>query len=257
MELLCTIKTGGQPLQSTSRSSRYPRLACSLSQVPSTGLGSVVNKTAVLLLCFRINSFRMRCCARHGRSLKLIATLWVKYDEPVRDCMGGDSGASEMLSGMTFELEKYADGRCPFRIGGDGVLENMIVGPGPSSVDTRVIGTGLLLNFGADACRDNGGRPDADEGREVDVGVLEPLPAARLLSETERFEADGGIVIAVSAGGDDILDGGDVLRLTSRGTLTSFSPVDFFETGGPRIESPWLRRRIIFFWRLLVNRALT
>lgn len=38
--------------------------------MPSIGLGSVVNTTAVSSLCVLINSLRIRCCARHGRSLK-------------------------------------------------------------------------------------------------------------------------------------------------------------------------------------------
>jgi hypothetical protein len=37
---------------------------------------------------------------------------------------------------------------------GDGVSVNIIEGPGPSSVATRVMGTGLLVNLGMEAWRD-------------------------------------------------------------------------------------------------------
>lgn len=53
--LLCTINTGGHPLHSTSKSPRYPALASTLLLVPSTGLGNVVNITAVCSLLLRIN----------------------------------------------------------------------------------------------------------------------------------------------------------------------------------------------------------
>ena len=67
--LLCTSNTGGNPCVSTSRSLIYLTLSASLSAVPASGLGSVVNSTAVSSDCDRISSLRIRCCARHGRSL--------------------------------------------------------------------------------------------------------------------------------------------------------------------------------------------
>lgn len=73
-------------------------LASSLLQVPSTGLGSVVNITAVSSLCCLINSFRMRCWARQGRSLKLIGRFCVEYVEPRRESALGDEECCLLLS---------------------------------------------------------------------------------------------------------------------------------------------------------------
>ena len=42
-------------------------------------------------------------------------------------------------------------------VGGDGVSANIMLGLGPSSVATRVMGTGFDENFGVDACLDIGG----------------------------------------------------------------------------------------------------
>ena len=98
--LLCTIKTGGHPLQSTSKSLKYPALASALLLVPSSGLGNVVNITAVSLLCRLISSFRIKCWARHGKSLKDNGRAWVEYVDPRRDWVGeGFSDTSEMWSG--------------------------------------------------------------------------------------------------------------------------------------------------------------
>lgn len=69
MLLLWTNKHGGRPCHSTSRSLKYDAQSCSLCDVPSTGDGRVVNITAVSLLCWTINSFKIKCCARLGRSL--------------------------------------------------------------------------------------------------------------------------------------------------------------------------------------------
>lgn len=53
------------------------------------------------------------------------------------------------------DVDWYADGirDCDesFRtVGGEGVSANMMLGPGPSSVATRVMGTGFDENFGVD-----------------------------------------------------------------------------------------------------------
>ena len=69
MLLLWTNKDGGRPCHSTSRSLKYDAQFCSLCDVPCTGDGRVVNSTAVALLCWTINSFKIKCCARLGRSL--------------------------------------------------------------------------------------------------------------------------------------------------------------------------------------------
>jgi hypothetical protein len=75
--------------------------------------------------------------------------------EPRRELVSSEeetsSEASEMWSGIV-EDGRYAEGRRWRRIGGgEGVSVNMMEGPGPSSVATLVIGTGLLENFGAEA----------------------------------------------------------------------------------------------------------
>lgn len=58
------------------------------------------------------------------------------------------SEASDIWSGSDV-FGRYADGRRGARrVGGGGASVNMILGPGPSSVATLVIGTGLLENFG-------------------------------------------------------------------------------------------------------------
>ena len=67
--LLCTSKQGGKPCQKISRSLKYEALAVSFCAVPSDGDGSVVKITAVSSLCLTISSFRIRCCARLGKSL--------------------------------------------------------------------------------------------------------------------------------------------------------------------------------------------
>ncbi len=137
---------------------------------------------------------------------------------------------------------------------------NIMDGPGPSSVATRVIGTGLLENLGWEAWREREGRSDlADVGRPVlnmssfgDLGSLRELgllPEASELAfkEVARLEIDAGFLLGLP----DLLNersgseaaGGLIafLRLRS-GTLISLSPVDFLDGGGPLIESPWLLR---------------
>lgn len=67
------------------------------------------------------------------------------------------SETSEMWSGSAevewegWGWERYAEGKFPRRGGGEGVSVNIMLGPGPSSVATRVIGTGFEENFGAEA----------------------------------------------------------------------------------------------------------
>jgi len=151
-----------------------------------------------------------------------------------------------------------------------------MLGPGPSSVATFVIGTGLLENFGWEAWRESGGRSERVEGGRFDVsfGVIlsEPLreegrlpfPLDSALIEDAMFEIEDGFLfcswfgvrVNVRSGADAA--GGPLaktvvlgserrgLRDGGCGIRTSFSPVDFFDGGGPLIESPWLRRRFIF-----------
>lgn len=79
---------------------------------------------------------------------------------------------------------------------------NIIEGPGPSSVATRVIGTGLLENLGWEAWRERGGLTDPTEGGRVledsgygDLGSLREaglLPGLSdgALSEVARLEIE-------------------------------------------------------------------
>ena len=88
---------------------------------------------------------------------------------------------------------------------------NIIEGPGPSSVATRVIGTGLLENFGVEAWRDSEGRSAPTEcGRLVeDSGLGETLSGslrdAGLLPASDdaligvtMFETEGGFAGGIS-----------------------------------------------------------
>ena len=189
-----------------------------------------------------------------------------------------------MWSGNDWEgEERYADRKRPRRMGGEGVSVNIIEGPGPSSVATRVMGTGLLENFGADAWREREGRADwTDEGRfaasfgslmdgglllvpSEDVRRLEIEDAFEAFREAERLDIETGVLIglegrskeameevrselgvemevgfwpSVSDFPDEVVGGEKVLRIVGLGTFTSFSPVDFFDGGGPLIESP-------------------
>lgn len=143
---------------------------------------------------------------------------------------------------------------------------NMILGPGPSSVATRVMGTGLLENLGIDAWRERLGRSErTDDGRSLEAGLGEAgslrdvglLPEASedAFNEVARFEMNpsfllGGSWRSKASSGEDVVVLGSEsngLRVVRSGTLTSFSPVDFFDGGGPLIESPWLFRRRINF----------
>jgi len=157
------------------------------------------------------------------------------------------------------------------------VSVNIMLGPGPSSVATRVMGTGFEENFGVEAWRDREGRWEATEeglwgspGRDVEAagfGGVSCADEGRLeeasFREEVRLETVDCFLFVVS--GDKIISGADaegrlpgemsnacvVLDCVGKrrllglsGTLISFSPVDFFDGGGPRRLSPWLRLRI-------------
>jgi hypothetical protein len=157
------------------------------------------------------------------------------------------------------------------------VSVNMMEGPGPSSVATRVMGTGLEVNFGMLACRLREGRSLALElgGRvEVRPGVAPPGVVGDFMVSNVSWEDVGRlfepsdlreVVSAETFGrgswtlilvGASLVDGPEVvpndelglesrgLRSVSEGTVIGASPVDFFDTGGPRILSPWLRLRL-------------
>jgi len=66
--------------------------------------------------------------------------------------------------------EWYAEGR-RLRREGEGVSANIMLGPGPSSVATRVMGTGLLENLGMDAWREMEGRSDCIDAAWLGVVV--------------------------------------------------------------------------------------
>lgn len=153
---------------------------------------------------------------------------------------------------------------------------NIMLGPGPSSVATRVIGTGLLENFGCEACRETEGRSERVEGGRFDLsfeGVLSGpfklesllwLPSDSTIIEVARFETESGFLFCsglvsrvFSSSGVEAADCPLVktvvidserrdLRVGACGTRTSLSPVDFLDGGGPLIVSPWLRLRLIF-----------
>lgn len=215
---------------------------------------------------------------------------------------GSVSETSEIWSGNWREvevgLERYADGKRPRRGGGEGVSVNIIEGPGPSSVATRVMGTGLLENLGVETCREREGRMEwTEDGRFVaslrsfiegglvvslmedglldvpseEIGRLATDATLEALSVVERLDIEAGFLVklnrrsgdvteearfefglemdaafwvggsdfAVEILGADAVGGGEKgLRGVGSGTLTSFSPVDFFDGGGPLIESP-------------------
>jgi hypothetical protein len=157
--LLCTNNTGGKPCVSTSKSLIYFTLSASLSAVPASGLGSVVNTTAVSSDCDRISSFRIRCCARHGRSLNESGIACVegkpeagaaaagieegRCGAGVRVLVGGARGDGGVDVGVGSAASGSARGTA-------GVATNMIEGPAASSRATTVRGTGLEVNFGRD-----------------------------------------------------------------------------------------------------------
>jgi hypothetical protein len=89
---------------------------------------------------------------------------------------------------------------------------NIIEGPGPSSVATRVMGTGLLVNLGREAWRDRLGRWEAaDGGRPLEESVfrgvlsgslreedLLPTSEEAVFNDEAIFETEGGFVLGVS-----------------------------------------------------------
>ena len=140
---------------------------------------------------------------------------------------------------------------------------NMMLGPGPSSVATRVIGTGLLENFGCEAWRESAGRSDReDEGRNLSSGLSDDFAGdlrelglspeeddpGVSLSAVERLETDFAFFVGVEgspirrSGAEDgalsVVFINQSFLGTSLGTLTSRSPVDFFDGGGPLMLSP-------------------
>jgi len=153
-------------------------------------------------------------------------------------------------------------------VGGEGVSVNIILGPGPSSVATRVMGTGLLENLGWEVCREIEGRSErTDEGRVLEdtsafgvvlsgswteAGLLAE-PSELAFIEVDRLEIEDGFWLGVSVcvkvrsgaeteGGAALAEAAlvvshDFLGVRS-GTLISFSPVDFFDGGGPLMLSP-------------------
>jgi hypothetical protein len=172
-----------------------------------------------------------------------------------------------MWSGSAAEVWRYAEGKRPRRGGGEGVSVNIMLGPGPSSVATRVMGTGFEVNLRAEACREREGRTEwIEEGRSMGLdslmeeGLLD-VPSEggieAFIEETLDMEADFlelswlwreaiedvRSVVAGRCGADVVLTfgGGEKGRRgVGSGTWTSRSPVDFLEGGGPAIESPWL-----------------
>lgn len=143
---------------------------------------------------------------------------------------------------------------------------NIIEGPGPSSVATRVIGTGLLEKWGFEVCRESEGRSErAEDGRLLCAGSTLRFsgsvrdarddglfPALAALSEEGRLELPpvawlefSGLLFScllshaakVSVSSLDGLAASTFLGIRS-GIRISFSPVDFFEGGGPGIVSP-------------------
>lgn len=154
---------------------------------------------------------------------------------------------------------------------------NMILGPGPSSVATLVIGTGLLENLGCDACREIDGRSERTEAGRVLVedsgfiGVLSgsfwdlsssfseegllPDPSDVAFNDVDRLEIDCGFLFGLSdllnensgpefedepATAEVVAENSGIAGLLEvrSGTLTSFSPVDLLDGGGPLIVSP-------------------
>lgn len=109
------------------------------------------------------------------------------------------------------------------------------------------MGTGLLLNLGVEACREAGGRvvsffavvvlrpedgPGVEGGSfgsaevEVEVGM-----GAFVISTSLGSSSAENVAASDADASADTLVGRD-------GTLTSFSPVDFLDGGGPRMLSP-------------------
>ena len=118
---------------------------------------------------------------------------------------------------------------------------------------TRVIGTGLLVNFGMEACLERGGRSDLDDPGRLICSGLGGVLSGSLIDPGLLDATDGGLPDAAALGtgvlGCSVLvsSGADVVAsvsvsqgiLASRsGILICFSPVDFLDGGGPLKESP-------------------
>lgn len=84
---------------------------------------------------------------------------------------------------------------------GEGVSANIMLGPGPSSIATRVMGTGLEVNLRAEALWERGGRADWTEGgRSVGLegslieGSLLDVPSVAFIG-TVRFETEAAFLL--------------------------------------------------------------
>ena len=121
----------------------------------------------------------------------------VRDPEETCESGGGGSDPSAIWSeAPVVPDERYAEGNRPRRGGGDGVSVNMMLGPGPSSVATRVMGTGLLENLGCDACL------ESDERSERIEEVLVLAVASGLSRCFEGDFRDPGLLFASAASGE-------------------------------------------------------
>ena len=92
-------------------------LASSLSYVPSSGMGKVVNSTTVSLLFCCISSLMMRCCARQGRSLKdsfsVAAVLLHKLVDDEMLCTAREIVEGQLQCSTRRRLAAFLDGMTP------------------------------------------------------------------------------------------------------------------------------------------------
>jgi len=148
----------------------------------------------------------------------------------------------------------------------------MMDGPGPSSVATRVMGTGLLENLGCEACWERVGRSERIEAvllvlcgdfvslSLTELGLLDGSPfledfvsasltelallgvSVLAFSDVERVDTEAGFLVGLSerlnesgsADGSEVdFDASEVFLGVRSGTWISFSPVDFLLGGGP------------------------
>lgn len=145
------------------------------------GLGKVVNTTAASSDCWRSSSFRMRCCALQGRSLK---------ESGIACCEGKPEAGKSLGSAVAEDLGLFAVvdvcelgpaaerrddpgvvvaiGSFFFATAGEGVSTNMMEGPDTSSDATAVRGVGLDVNLGKEPCCMDGGLIDDLTREEVD-----------------------------------------------------------------------------------------
>jgi len=148
------------------------------------------------------------------------------------------------------------------------VSVNIMLGPGPSSVATLVIGTGLEENFGWEAWREMEGRSEVLDCGRLDRSFgsvlfgslieerLMAFPSDSAFKEVARLETEGGFLLSsgltlrvnarsgAGAAGSPVVETvvidseGRGLREGGCGIRTSLSPVDFLDGGGPLIVSP-------------------